>query len=104
MQLHLAADRAVIDPRSHTRQGHRVADQDRPVDALGAQDDAHDTGWQMEAVEDDAGVQSFVGQLIPNGVGMAPEGGRDTVAQVSGEAGPAAAAAAISWVLASECP
>ena len=58
-----------------------VGDQERSLQTFGAQRDVQERRRQMKSVDDEAGRQTILGQLLPQIIGMAGQHGIGAVAQ-----------------------
>ena len=61
-----------------------VGDQQRPLQTFGAQRDIQERRRQMESIDDKAGRQAIVGQLLPEIIGMPGQYGIGAIAEMSG--------------------
>ena len=87
MQLHSTAHVLGVTPGRHAGERNGVGDEHQQPLPFDLVHHAHEVRRQVVAVEDGAGGQALVGELVPDLVVMAVDAGRDTVAEVGAERG-----------------
>ena len=76
------AEAGLVATRRHAAHRRDVADEHDPLGSLGTNHRLDDGGRQMMAIDDQAGGQPIVGQLIPDVIRMAADLWMSAVAQV----------------------
>ena len=84
VQLHLHLAQLVMS-RSAAGRHHRVGDQERTLQSFGAQRDLQERPGQMDSIDDEAGRQTILGELLPNVIRMAGQHRVRAIAEVRGE-------------------